>query len=90
MSAPTGMATDTAAATAKLREFIVQRYLPRRTRELTDSEPLISSGIVDSMGLVDLTLFLEEEFGVFLGPDEFGAGRADTLAQILDLVDRRR
>lgn len=84
------MASAREEAAAKLRTFVVQRYLPRRTRELTDDEPLISSGIVDSMGLVDLTLFIEEEFGVFLGPDEFGVGRANTLAQMLDLIDRRR
>lgn len=75
---------------AKLRAFVVRRYLPRRQRPLSDEEPLISSGIVDSMGLVDLTLFVEEEFGLFLGPDEFGAGRADTLAEILALMARRR
>ncbi len=75
-------------AVARLRAFVVQRYLPRRQRELSDDEPLFSSGIVDSMGLVDLTVFIEEEFGVFLGPDEFGAGRADTLAQVLALIDR--
>jgi acyl carrier protein len=75
-------------AAAKLRAFVVQRYLPRRKRPLANDEPLISSGIVDSMGLVDLTVFIEEEFGVFLGPDEFGAGRADTLAEVLALIDR--
>lgn len=73
-------------AAAKLRAFVVQRYLPRRKRTLSDDEPLISSGIVDSMGLVDLTVFIEEEFGVFVGPDELGAGRADTLAQVLALI----
>jgi acyl carrier protein len=72
----------------KLRRFIMQRYLPRRSQPVQDDEPLISSGIVDSLGLVELTAFIEDEFDVFLGPDEFGAGRADTLAQIADLAAR--
>jgi acyl carrier protein len=75
---------------AKFRAFVLQRYLPWRKRPLSNDEPLISSGIVDSMGLVDLTTFIEEEFGVFIGPDEFGDGRADTLAQVLALIARRR
>jgi acyl carrier protein len=83
------MIADMDAAAAKLRAFVVQRYLPRRQRELSDDEPLISSGIVDSMGLVDLTTFIEEEFDVFLGPDEFGAGRADSLEEVLALMARR-
>jgi acyl carrier protein len=84
------MATDLSNAAETLRAFVVQRYLPKRARELSADEPLISSGIVDSMGLVDLTTFIEEEFGVFLGPDEFGKGRADTLTQILALMAKRR
>ena len=83
------MPTDLSAAAPTLRAFVVQRYLPKRQRELSDTEPLISSGIVDSMGLVDLTTFIEEEFGIFLGPDEFGKGRADTLTQILALMAKR-
>jgi len=74
----------------KLRGFVMQRYLPRRTRPVGDDEALISSGIVDSLGLVEMTAFIEEELGAFLGPDEFGAGRADTLAQIMALIDRNR
>lgn len=83
------MPVDLQTAGETLRAFVVQRYLPKRARELSPDEPLISSGIVDSMGLVDLTTFIEEEFGVFLGPDEFGKGRADTLAQILALMAKR-
>lgn len=83
------MAGDLTAAADTLRAFVVQRYLPKRQRALADHEPLISSGIVDSMGLVDLTTFIEEEFGIFLGPDEFGKGRADTLAQVLALMAKR-
>jgi acyl carrier protein len=84
------MAKEREEAATKLRAFVMQRYLPRRTRALVDDEPLISSGIVDSIGLVDLTVFIEEEFGAFLGPDEFGAGRADTLSQVLALIERNR
>ena len=84
------MAGETEARTAALRAFVMQRYLPDRGRPLGDDEPLISSGIVDSMGLAELTVFIEETFDVFLGPDEFGAGRADTLAQMVALLARRR
>jgi acyl carrier protein len=84
------MAGERAETAATLRAFVMQRYLPDRARPLSDDEPLISSGIVDSMGLVDLTLFIEEDLGVFLSPDEFGEGRADTLTQILALIERQR
>ena len=84
------MPSEREEAAAKLRAFVKHRYLPLRTRAMSDDEPLISSGIVDSIGLVDLTVFIEEEFGAFVGPDEFGAGRADTIAEVLALIERNR
>ena len=82
-----GSAEETAE---KLRAFVVRRYLPKRGRALAVDEPLISSGIIDSLGLVDLIAFVEEELGVFVGPDEFGVGRADTMADVLALIARHR
>jgi acyl carrier protein len=72
-----------------LRGFVTSRYLPRRRRPVADDEPLFSSGTIDSAGLVDLTTFIETDFGVMLSPDEFGEGRADTIGEIAALVARR-
>ncbi len=81
-------AFDAAAAAAKLRAFIAARFLPRRQRALTDDEPLLTSGIIDSLGLVEVAAFIEEEFGVLVTPDRFGAGRADTVREMVALVAR--
>jgi acyl carrier protein len=72
---------------ARLRSFVMRRYLPDRKEVLSDDDALFSSGVIDSLGLVDLTCFIEEQFDVFLGPDELGAGRADTLGQVAALVE---
>lgn len=58
-------------------------------RPISADEPLVSSGIVDSFGLVDLSLFVEEHFGVRIDASDLGAGRADTAAQIARLVAAR-
>lgn len=80
--------SDPAAITAELRAFITKRYLPRRQRPLADDEPLLTSGIIDSLGLVDLAGFIEEQFGVLVTPDRFGAGRADSVREIVALIAR--
>jgi acyl carrier protein len=80
--------SDPAVIIAELRAFITQRYLPRRQRPLGDDEPLLTSGIVDSLGLVDLAGFIEEHFDVLVTPDRFGAGRADTVREIAALIQR--
>jgi acyl carrier protein len=85
-----GEATAEAEVVEKLRTFVAARYLPRRKRALGADEPLFSSGTIDSVGLVDLTTFIETDLGVMLTPDEFGEGRADTVRQIVALVMERR
>ena len=47
-----------------LAEKITKTLLKDPKLKLTPSEPLISSGLLDSFNLVDLALIVEEEFGV--------------------------
>ncbi len=71
---------------AKLKAFIAETYYRDPAREIADEDPLISSGVIDSFGLVDLALFAENEFRVRLEASDLGAGRADTVRQIHDLI----
>lgn len=71
-----------------LRAFVVDRYLSSRQRPLAGDERLVSLGVIDSLGLVDLTVFVEETFDVLLTPDQFGAGRIDTLDELTSAIVR--
>jgi acyl carrier protein len=53
---------------AAIKEFIMTEVNPDLHLErLDDDEPLIESGIVDSLGMLKLMAFLDESFGVDLG-----------------------
>lgn len=73
-----------------LREFLDRTYGRAAGRPLSPEEPLVSSGIIDSFGLVDLSLFLEERFGVRIDASDLGARRADSAAEIAGLIASRR
>jgi acyl carrier protein len=73
----------------RLKAFIAQTYFRDPSRQIGDDEPLVSSGVIDSFGLVDLSLFAENEFGARIDASDLGAGRADTARQIRDLIDSR-
>jgi acyl carrier protein len=72
-----------------LREFLDRTYGHAAGRALSADEPLVSSGIIDSFGLVDLSLFVEERFGVRIDASDLGAHRADTAAEIARLIESR-
>lgn len=74
---------------AKLATFIAAEIIRQPARHLTDDEPLISSGLIDSFHLVDLALFIEDHYAVRIDETELNADCFDNLAQLLSLVQKR-
>jgi acyl carrier protein len=70
-----------------VKTFILEEFLPgENPDELTDTTPLITGGVLDSIATVKLVLFLEERFGVTLQPHEVDPEHLDTTACIEELV----
>jgi len=75
---------------AKLNEYITTQILKRPDRTLKPDEPLISGGLIDSFSLVDLSLFVEQTWGVRLDDTELNAETFDTLDQLAELIEKRK
>ena len=73
-----------------LTEKIKKNLLKDPKLELEPSEPLISSGLLDSFNLVDLALIIEEEYGVRIEDFELNADTFDTIAELAQLVAERK
>ena len=57
-----------------MKDFILQEFLPGEDpNELTESTPLITGGILDSIATLKLVMFLEEQFGITLQAHEADA-----------------
>lgn len=55
----------------QIKRFIIQNFLfSEDETTLGDEDPLIRGGIVDSTGIHELVLFLEENFRISVTPDE--------------------
>lgn len=75
---------------AKVSEFVAKEILKQPDRRIATDEPLISGGLIDSFHLVDLALFVEEEFGVRIEDFELNVDTFDTLAQLVALIHERQ
>ena len=73
-----------------LTTFIAAQILKQPARIISPDEALISSGLIDSFSLVDLALFVEDNFGVRIDDTELNADTFDTLAQLSALIEQRR
>ncbi len=74
----------------KLATYITTEFLKQPGRILKPDEPLLSSGLVDSFHLVDLSLFVESNFGVRIDDAELNASSFDNLDQLTKFIKDRQ
>lgn len=76
---------DTAS---RVRSYLIENFLyMHRDAELGDDEQLLERGILDSMGVMELVSFLEEEFGVQLADEEITEANLGTVGSITRLME---
>ena len=72
----------------RLLAFLRSLDLPQ-LRELDSATPLIQSGLLDSLGLVRLAIWIEEEVGRSLNPGTFDlATEWNTVSDIVAFIKR--
>lgn len=72
-----------------IREFITSELLHGTlTSPLNDLDPLIETGIIDSLGVMSLLAFLENKFSIQMPGDELIPENFETVSAIAALVDR--
>lgn len=71
--------------------FILNEFLPGEDpAELTESTPLITGGILDSITTLKLVVYLEERFGITVEAHEAGVEHLDSIRQIADLIAEKK
>ena len=73
----------------KIAEFISNEILKQPDRAIGKDEALISSGLIDSFSLIDLSLFIEQTFDVRIDDTELNANSFDTIEELIDLITHK-
>lgn len=77
-------------------ESVINDYISRELvyrpelLPLGNDAPLLESGILDSLSVLKLTLFLEEQFGVEVAPDELIPENFETVEAICGYIRTRQ
>ena len=69
-----------------LQDKIPAEILNLPGKQITVSEPLISSGLIDSFSLVDIAMLVEDAFGVIIEDTELNADSFDTLEALAEMI----
>jgi len=74
-----------------VKQFILDHFLEGEDpSRLTATTPLMTGGIIDSLGLLEVVSFLEKEFHLEFEAHEVAPANFDTLAGIETLVKRKQ
>ena len=74
-----------------IKEYILKEFLPGEDpAALTDSTPLITGGILDSLATIKLVVFLEERFQIKVEAHETMVDYLNTISDIAQLVQSKK
>jgi acyl carrier protein len=69
------------------REYVVENFLyMRKNKTLGDEESLLRTGVVSSLGMMELVSWVEQTFGVVVDPAEITERNFDTLRSIARFI----
>lgn len=75
----------------QVRRFILTNYLfTQDESRLSDTESLMKSGVMDSTGILELIMFMEETFGLKLADDEMLPENLDSVANAVGFIERKQ
>lgn len=69
--------------TQQLIDFLSES---RKLSDLTESTTLFSDGTIDSVGMIDLIVFIEQEAGIQVGQADVTLENFDSIERILSYV----
>lgn len=75
---------------AQVRQFITTNFYLPPDQKLEDGDSLLDSGLVDSTGVLEIVVFIEEKLGVTVSDQEILPENLDSISKITNFVEQRK
>jgi acyl carrier protein len=74
----------------QIREFFSSELLKHKNiSDFKESDNLIETGILDSLGIMKLLIYLEEKFSIQIGDNDLIPENFETINKLLSLVEKK-
>lgn len=74
----------------RIRHFILNQFPLARQRAIGDDDPLLRTGILDSLGILEVVAFIETEFEITVADEELVPESFESIATMARFVDGKR
>jgi acyl carrier protein len=72
-----------------IRQFILKNLYYAEDTQIGDEDSFLDTGLVDSMGVMELVAFIQSEFGVEAHQHEIVVENFDSIRKLADFVRRK-
>jgi acyl carrier protein len=76
--------------TKQIRDFIVTNFLFGDAGNLQNDTSFLESGTVDSTGMLELIMFVENTYGFKIEPEEMVPENLDSINKVVSFVAKRQ
>ena len=76
--------------TDRIRDYLAEHFPAARSRRLDPDEPLLTNGILDSLGVLDVVAFLETEFKIMVADEDLLPENFESLARLTAFVEEKQ
>lgn len=74
----------------RVKQFVVENFYISDPNEVEDDTSLITSGFVDSTGMLEVIAFLESQFGIHIADQEMIPENLESIGKIAAFVTRKQ
>ena len=74
----------------RVRQFVIENFYVSDPSEIADDTLLVSTGFVDSTGMLEVIAFLEESFGIQIADHETTPENLESIERMAAFVARKR
>jgi acyl carrier protein len=73
----------------QLEKYVLSELADPGVKSLSHDDDLLTKGIIDSLGIIQLTSFVEERFGISVGPDEIVPENFRNISSLAQFIERK-
>lgn len=74
----------------RIRQFILDNFYIRDPAEIGDDTLLVTNGVIDSTGMLEVIAFLEEQFGIQVADEETTPENLDSIERMAAFIARKQ
>ena len=80
---------DSKSAKTKIMQFIFDKFPLAQKKKIGEDSALLEGGLVDSIGILEIVAFIEQEFSVSVSDDDLTPENFASVARVVALVESK-